>query len=129
MSGFCSAGTATATYDPHARCTLDGCVCACHKAPARPKVPLACLQGRHTDTCGHDGLLPAGVQLVIDDEPDRIELRDALDGRVVGAINTGPAPVELTVDERRRVIAAHMHLDPGAALEVARIVLTERLNP
>lgn len=67
-SGFCDARpwpVPDGQYDPHRMCHLTGCACPCHvdqltppgaqhPIPARVKVPLACLQGRHTADCGHE---------------------------------------------------------------------------
>lgn len=117
LSGYCSAvpwPVPEGSYDPHARCTLDGCPCPCHGPAPRPKVLLACLQGRHTTTCGH---------LSSDTARGYITEHDV-------AVDAGFAvPVELTLDERRRIIAAHMILDPADALEVVRVIITERTRP
>lgn len=71
LSGFCEAAPSYAhPADAHAACRMPGCVCDCHRDDLEPtgiqealpvprvKVPLACLQGRHTADCGHE--TPAG---------------------------------------------------------------------
>lgn len=230
LSGFCNPDNPPTS---HGRCRLDGCTCSCHQlavdsgSAPRPKVPLACLQGRHTPECGH---LPAVLDRLLDQpvpggdtvtyerggDPlaDLAAARDAVtvpltaDGERVGKVQaasraavvnevdkitkalaghnhtwaplqdphgiyqgkayvcTGPlgggcgatmdsqrvyafgevpggvrddleptgvqlvldpSPVELTVTERARVIAAHSVLDPSAALEVARALISERM--
>lgn len=152
--------------------TRDATCAGVGRLPRRGLVPLTCLQGAHTETCGHlepptadeidhalileDGLEPAGSQLrlpvttAVDVPLGVAEIRDH-DGNVLTTVNLDTRdivtsrgyitehdmaeaagfakPTELTTDERRRVIAAHTVLDPGQALEVARQLITERLNP
>lgn len=237
LSGFCNPGNPPESHD---RCRLEGCPCPHHTPAERVKVPLACLQGRHTPTCGHlrsdlpgphgnastvtleealamrdpaldtplaeeyaakvDAPATRALEHVSPDDPTVIEEQTALlDGTIHrtgvelgiaprphpdGAVNcaysrnlegdlecehgcgrtlaeggsvtiTGPAPswlakgdpltdlaaardaveaedgftpdpVELTLEERRQVIAAHMILDPQAALDTVAAIVTAR---
>lgn len=172
LSGFCNPDNPPTS---HGRCRLDGCTCSCHQlavdsgSAPRVKVSLACLQGRHTETCGHledDAARPVHNhtwQPLAD--PHGIYQGKArvctgplgggcgatMDARRVYPFGETPPPagavcddltppgfqltidptpiVELTVTERARVIAAHSVLDPSAALEVARALISERMTP
>lgn len=124
LSGFCNAGNPD---ESHGRCRLDGCSCTCHVPAGRVKVPLACLQGQHTATCEHPSLLerladqsvPAGTTVTY-------EVGDGLDPPGV-QLGLDVLP-DLTLEERRLVIAGHLELDPAAALHAARTIIRGRLD-
>lgn len=149
LSGWCNNGQQWG----HARCHLEGCTCTCHTPPPRVKVSLACLQGKHTSSCGHLDV-DNGDTAGLGDLPDiaavtkayqqaaetfaeafdakaaaLLEQPDGLDPPGLQLTINPTVHVDLTADEKRRIIAAHMILDPAAALSVVRTIIGERLTP
>lgn len=149
FSGHCeTAPLQPQPLEAHRRCKLEGCVCSCH---SRPKVPLACLQGRHTTSCDH--LTLYGVPVVEDatmspDAPPRVvtteDFQRRLDalgvvdphlwppitfgGRRNGKTAAAEAFDGLTDDEKVRVIAAHLEYRPDAILETVAAIVAERMG-
>ncbi len=76
VSGHCaSAYLHREPLAAHERCALEGCTCKCHQAPpeperpARPRVTLACVQGRH-GACQDHGPGFCGCTDPAHDEPE-----------------------------------------------------------
>jgi hypothetical protein len=129
LSGFCNPSLPrTAQYDPHHRCS--GCDCpanGCH----------------HVRECGcprdseHNGDCPMGVpgDVVIEapgievprfgDRPEDIQTVPG-DNTAID-LNSVTARVELTDDEKRRLVAGHMNLAVQPLFDVVAAIVAERL--
>lgn len=143
LSGFCGyPNIAQANgYNPHERCRLEGCTCKCHR-PRPPQDTPPAPEGE----AGPAGLLdphawPADQQQILARELAKAAERVSADA-ILDATGTIPEAgkpaavqavevleaLDLTDDEKRRLMAAHLELRPEKMLETVRTIIAERSN-